>query len=119
MTTRPRYQPGAPGARDAASVRPPAKCPTGIAGLDEVMDGGLPAGRLSCAAQPGAARRCAATRVQDPGVLVSFEGSADDLATNVANDVRVFHLTDRGIVLGEPPRGAVEHHAAGSAVTAS
>jgi circadian clock protein KaiC len=128
MTTRPRYQPAAPGARDAASVRPLAKCPTGIAGLDEVMDGGLPAGRptLVCGAAGCGKTLLAmeflirgATQFQDPGVFVSFEESADDLATNVANDVRVFHLTDRGIVLGEPPRGAVEHHAAGSAVTAS
>jgi circadian clock protein KaiC len=36
-----------------------------------------------------------------------------------SHDVRAFHLTDRGIVLDEPPRGAVEHHAAESAVTAS
>ena len=70
------------------------KAPTGISGFDEVTLGGLPAGRptLVC----GAAGCCetlfavtllvnGATQLCEPGVFMSFEERAEDLAANVAS----------------------------------
>jgi circadian clock protein KaiC len=71
-----------------------AKAPTGISGLDEITLGGLPKGRptLVCG---GAG--CGKTlfgieflvhgiqEFGEPGVCMSFEETADDLATNVAS----------------------------------
>jgi circadian clock protein KaiC len=83
---------------DAASASPdrPAlkKAPTGIAGLDEVTHGGLPAGRPTLiAGGPGSGKTLlgitflvnGATQFGEPGVLMSFEQDAADLATDVAS----------------------------------
>jgi circadian clock protein KaiC len=71
-----------------------AKARTGIAGLDEVTFGGLPAGRptLVCGG-PGCGKTLLATTFlvngavmfNEPGVFVSFEESSDDLIKNVAS----------------------------------
>jgi circadian clock protein KaiC len=71
-----------------------AKAPTGIPGLDEVLLGGLPAGRptLICGAA-GCGKTLlgmtflvnGALLYDEPGVFVSFEESAQDLADNVAS----------------------------------
>jgi circadian clock protein KaiC len=70
------------------------KAPTGIAGLDEITKGGLPRGRPTLLA--GAAG-CGKTLLgieflvrgaldyHEPGVLMSFEESPDELAANVAS----------------------------------
>ncbi|NML63836.1 circadian clock protein KaiC [Hymenobacter sp. RP-2-7] len=70
------------------------KAPTGIAGLDEITEGGLPLGRPTLLA--GAAG-CGKTLLgieflvrgvldyHEPGVLMTFEESADELAANVAS----------------------------------
>jgi circadian clock protein KaiC len=70
------------------------KCPTGITGLDEITEGGLPRGR--CTLVCGSAG-CGKTLLgmeflirgiinfKEPGVLMAFEESAEDLATNVAS----------------------------------
>jgi circadian clock protein KaiC len=81
MTKRPR--PVAPEAL--------AKCPTGIRGLDQITDGGLPRNRsiLVCGG-PGAGKTLmgieflarGARDFGEPGVFVSFEERADDLAKN-------------------------------------
>jgi circadian clock protein KaiC len=73
---------------------PLAKTPTGIPGLDEVLLGGLPAGRptLICGAA-GSGKTLlgmtflvnGATQFGEPGVLVSFEETSQDLADNVAS----------------------------------
>jgi circadian clock protein KaiC len=69
-----------------------SKCPTGIQGLDEVTFGGLPRGRptLVCGGA-GCGKTLlgmeflvrGATQYQEPGVCVSFEETAEELAHNV------------------------------------
>ncbi len=71
-----------------------AKAPTGIPGLDEVLLGGIPAGRstLICGS-PGCGKTLlgmtflvnGATQFGEPGVFVSFEETPQDLAANVAS----------------------------------
>jgi circadian clock protein KaiC len=68
-----------------------AKCPTGIRGLDQITDGGLPRNRstLVCGG-PGAGKTLlgieflarGARDFREPGVFVSFEERPDDLAKN-------------------------------------
>lgn len=74
-----------------ASLR---KAPTGIAGFDEVTLGGLPAGRpsLVCGSAGSGKTLFAATflvngavQFGEPGVFMSFEERAEDLAANVAS----------------------------------
>ena len=71
-----------------------AKAPTGISGFDEITLGGLPAGRptLVCGAAGSGKTLFAATflvagavRFDEPGVFMSFEERAEDLAANVAS----------------------------------
>ena len=70
------------------------KAPTGIEGFDDLTYGGLPAGRpsLICGAAGCGKTLFAttflvngATRFDEPGVFMSFEERADDLAANVAS----------------------------------
>lgn len=71
-----------------------AKAPTGIPGLDEVLLGGLPAGRptLICGSA-GCGKTLlgmtflvnGATQFNEPGIFVSFEETPTDLADNVAS----------------------------------
>jgi circadian clock protein KaiC len=78
----------------AAAAKSLAKARTGIAGLDEVTFGGLPAGRptLICGG-PGCGKTLLATTFlvngavmfNEPGVFVSFEETSDDLIQNVAS----------------------------------
>ncbi|HVU35185.1 MAG TPA: circadian clock protein KaiC [Opitutaceae bacterium] len=74
----------------AAALR---KTPTGIRGLDEIMDGGLPTGRATlCCGGPGCGKTLlgveflvnGATRYDEPGVFLAFEESEVELAQNVA-----------------------------------
>lgn len=70
------------------------KIPTGIAGLDEITGGGLPAGRptLVCGSA-GCGKSLlgleflirGALEFNEPGVLMTFEESADDIKKNVAS----------------------------------
>ncbi|WP_192707809.1 circadian clock protein KaiC [Methylobacterium sp. OAE515] len=71
-----------------------AKSPTGIAGFDDLTFGGLPAGRpsLICGAAGCGKTLFAttflvngATLFDEPGVFMSFEERAEDLAANVAS----------------------------------
>jgi circadian clock protein KaiC len=71
-----------------------AKAPSGIAGLDEITGGGLPRGRptLICGG-PGSGKTLFALEFLvrgildygEPGVFMSFEESAEELAANVAS----------------------------------
>lgn len=85
--------------RRGKSVRraPPAglrKACTGIGGLDEILDGGLPAGRptLICGGA-GSGKTLlmieflvrGANQFDEPGVFMSFEETRDELAQNVAS----------------------------------
>jgi circadian clock protein KaiC len=70
------------------------KIPSGISGLDEITGGGLPAGRptLVCGG-PGSGKTLVglsflvngARQFHEPGVLLSFEESAEELACDVAS----------------------------------
>jgi circadian clock protein KaiC len=85
-----------------------AKVPTGITGLDEITEGGLPAGRptLICGTA-GVGKTLfglefvlkGAKLYNEPGVIVTFEEKPEDLAMNVASlgyDLK--KLQDKGIV---------------------
>jgi circadian clock protein KaiC len=75
-------------------LRPLAKAPSGIQGLDEVTGGGLPRGRptLICGG-PGCGKTLFAmeflvrgvTDFGEPGVFMAFEETAEELAANVAS----------------------------------
>ncbi len=68
------------------------KCPTGITGLDQITNGGLPQGRpaLVCGGA-GCGKTLlsiefivrGATQFNEPGVFVSFEETSEELAQNV------------------------------------
>src|SRR5687767_1573360 len=69
-----------------------AKAPTGIPGLDEITFGGLPAGRPTLVAGgPGSGKTLfgisflveGAQRFEEPGVLLTFEEKAEELASDV------------------------------------
>ncbi|HTY64147.1 MAG TPA: circadian clock protein KaiC [Acidobacteriota bacterium] len=70
------------------------KCKTGISGLDEITEGGLPRGRptLVCGAA-GCGKTLLAmefivrgiTEFNEPGVFMSFEETAEELVKNVAS----------------------------------
>jgi len=70
------------------------KCPTGIQGLDEITSGGLPRGRptlvcggAGCGKTLMAAEFLVRGAVQygEPGVMMAFEETADELKANVAS----------------------------------
>ena len=79
---------------NAAHARAIPKSPTGIQGLDEITDGGLPKGRatLICGGA-GSGKTLLATsflingaeRFGEPGVLVTFEENGEELASDVAS----------------------------------
>ncbi|HYW50604.1 MAG TPA: circadian clock protein KaiC [Gemmatimonadaceae bacterium] len=69
-----------------------AKAPTGITGLDEITGGGLPRGRPSLVCGSAGSGKTlfaseflirGATEFEEPGVLMMFEESVDELAANV------------------------------------
>ncbi|HEY7539883.1 MAG TPA: circadian clock protein KaiC [Methylomirabilota bacterium] len=70
------------------------KSPTGIEGFDQISGGGLPTGRPSLVCGSAGCGKTlfamsflvnGATRFDEPGVFMSFEESADELAKNVAS----------------------------------
>jgi circadian clock protein KaiC len=70
------------------------KAPTGISGFDKVTKGGLPAGRPSLICGSAGCGKSlfaveflirGATEFGEPGVLMSFEETADDITKNVAS----------------------------------
>jgi circadian clock protein KaiC len=80
---------------DTTAVRSALKkAPTGIAGLDEITDGGLPAGRPTLVVGgPGSGKTLlgitflvhGALRFDEPGVLMTFEENAQELAEDAAS----------------------------------
>jgi circadian clock protein KaiC len=71
-----------------------SKAPSGIEGLDDITNGGLPRGRVTLVCGgPGAGKTLFAVEFLvrgamlhgEPGVFISFEESADELAANVAS----------------------------------
>src|SRR6476469_7898166 len=76
------------------SRTPLPKTPTGIDGLDEVTGGGLPKGRTTLVCGTAGCGKTmlameflvrGAQQYDEPGVFISFEESAEDLAQNVAS----------------------------------
>ncbi|MGN6368423.1 MAG: circadian clock protein KaiC [Phycisphaerae bacterium] len=70
------------------------KAPTGISGLDEITNGGLPRGRPTLVCGTAGCGKSlmgieflvrGATEFNEPGVLMTFEESADDIKKNVAS----------------------------------
>jgi circadian clock protein KaiC len=82
-------------ARARAKPRPQLpKAPTGIQGLDEITDGGLPKGRTTLVCGGAGCGKTllameflvrGATEYNEPGVFMSFEENAQDLTQNVAS----------------------------------
>ncbi len=82
--------------KNTSAVKHPLlpKTPTGIAGLDEITEGGIPQGRptLICG-DAGCGKTLmsiefivrGATEFDEPGVFMAFEEKADELAANVAS----------------------------------
>ena len=82
------------GAKSRAPATRLPKCPTGIQGLDEITDGGLPRGRptlvcggAGCGKTLLAAEFLVRGAVQfdEPGVLMAFEETEKELEANVAS----------------------------------
>ena len=81
--------------RDTSSAtKSITKCPTGIRGLDEITLGGLPRGRATLVCGNAGCGKTmlgmeflvqGATRYDEPGVCISFEETAEELASNVAS----------------------------------
>lgn len=87
-----RAPPRSASRRAAASCPALAKTPTGIVGLDELTEGGLPTGRptLVCGAAGCGKTMLAseflvrgATEFGEPGVFMSFEETAEELTANL------------------------------------
>jgi circadian clock protein KaiC len=78
-----------------------AKAPTGIAGLDEITDGGLPAGRPTLVRGDAGCGKTllgmeflvrGATQFDEPGVFVAFKETAEEVTQNVASLARLGHF---------------------------
>jgi circadian clock protein KaiC len=70
------------------------KCPTGIQGLDEITDGGLPKGRPTLVCGTAGCGKTllgmeflvrGALKYDEPGVFMAFEETAEELTQNVAS----------------------------------
>ncbi len=70
------------------------KCPTGIKGFDEITEGGLPQnGTTLVSGNAGSGKTLfgidflikGATDYKEPGILISFEETEDELFKNVAS----------------------------------
>ncbi len=99
------------------------KAPTGIHGFDEITEGGLPAGRptLVCGSA-GCGKSLfgleflvrGATQYGEPGVLMTFEERADDIARNVASlgfDTDVLVAKKKLVIdFVKIDRGEIEEH---------
>ncbi len=79
---------------DASALNLLPKSPTGIAGFDDVTQGGLPTGRPSLICGSAGCGKTlfgitflvnGAVRLGEPGVFMSFEEQAEDLAANVVS----------------------------------
>lgn len=94
-----------------AALRPLAKAPSGIRGIDEITGGGLPAGRptLLCGGAGCGKTLMAmeflvrgATEYGEPGVFVAFEETEEELTQNVASlGVDLAQLEHEGLLTVE------------------
>ena len=81
------------GATHPRAARTTAKAPTGIAGLDEITEGGLPSGRTTLVVGgPGSGKTILALQFlvngardrREPGIFVAFEETSDRILANAA-----------------------------------
>jgi circadian clock protein KaiC len=89
----------------ARELTPLRKAPTGIRGLDDITGGGLPKGRTTIVCGgPGCGKTMlgieflvrGALEFDEPGVLMAFEETPEDIASNVASlDFDIQDLADR------------------------
>src|SRR5450755_1475946 len=80
--------------KESRALTPLGKSRTGISGFDEITKGGVPKGRptIVCGG-PGCGKTMfaveflvrGATQFGEPGVLMTFEETGDDIAKNVAS----------------------------------
>jgi circadian clock protein KaiC len=85
------------------------KAPTGVAGLDEITNGGLPRGRISLVSGgPGSGKTLlameflvrGAREYGDPGVFMAFEETTEELVENTASlGFDLQQLVDEGKIL--------------------
>ncbi len=70
------------------------KCPTGIKGFDEITEGGLPKNRTTLVSGNAGSGKTllgidfliqGATEYNEPGILMSFEETEDELFTDVTS----------------------------------
>jgi circadian clock protein KaiC len=82
------------GARSSFPLEGLEKCPTGIKGLDDISGGGLPKGRTTIiCGGPGSGKTMlgleflvrGATEFDEPGVIMTFEESPEEMTRNVAS----------------------------------
>lgn len=83
-----------PTKRSSRELRVLAKTPTGIPGFDEISEGGLPKGRTSIVCGGAGCGKTmfgieflvrGALEYNEPGVLMAFEETPEDIARNVAS----------------------------------
>ncbi len=89
-----------------ADRQPLAKCPSGIPGLDEITNGGLPRGRPTLVCGTAGCGKTlfsmeflvkGAVEYDEPGVFIAFEETAEELAQNVRSlGFDLDDLVDRG-----------------------
>lgn len=84
------------------------KCPTGIKGLDEITEGGLPKNRTTLICGGAGSGKTllsldylirGATHYDEPGLFMSFEETEEELF----NDVASLNLNLRGLVSQKTP----------------
>jgi circadian clock protein KaiC len=95
------------------------KMPTGIRGLDSILDGGLPVGRtILLSGGPGTGKTVLAVELLyrfalagEPGILLTFEEKADQIRTNaIAMGMNIADLENEGklkILHVDVPHGAI------------
>src|ERR1700740_1197212 len=83
-----------PTKRSSRELRVLEKTPTGIPGFDEISEGGLPKGRTSIVCGGAGCGKTmfgieflvrGALEYNEPGVLMAFEETPEDIAQNVAS----------------------------------
>jgi circadian clock protein KaiC len=94
-----------PTKRSSRELRVLEKTPTGIPGFDEISEGGLPKGRTSIVCGGAGCGKTmfgieflvrGALEYNEPGVLMAFEETPEDIARNVASlGFDIQHLADK------------------------
>lgn len=104
----------------AQDVTPVVKLPTGIPGLDQIANGGLPQGRATLVSgTAGSAKTVFAGQFlaagiaehEEPGVFVTFEESPEDIRRNVSSfgwDLATWEANKNWVFVDVSPQAGVE-----------